>query len=110
MIGWYLLVVAFAAYRLTRIVTDDTITLPWRDRLFTWTWTENDDGDFTPRAPWRTWAYALFTCGWCLGWWVSYATLAFWTWVVRDGGSVPAFLVAGAAVAGLQGLLASKTD
>lgn len=107
--GWDLVALVFAAYRITRIVTDDTISLPFRDRLFDWAWRAEDDS-VVARAPWRTWAYTLFTCSWCFGWWVSYAVLALWVWGVQDGMGVLRYLILGAVVAGGQGFLASRSD
>lgn len=135
---WLGLVVGvLAAYRLTRVVTTDTITERWRDRLYRWAWVEPDeperyraawlrwhddepfpesqgvDEDPTPPQPRtgaaRTYVNGLLQCSWCLGVWVSYAVTAFWCWVVRDGVPVALYLVAGAAVAGGQGFIASRS-
>lgn len=127
-----LVVVALASYRITRVVTTDTLTQAPRDRLYHWAWVEPDepelyalrrqehgidplvmerDDDVAPmprKGGLRTYVNELFNCPWCLGVWVSYAVLAFWCWVVRDGIAVAAYLVTGAAVAGAQGWLASR--
>lgn len=127
-----MVVVILATYRLTRIITTDTITERWRDRLYHWSWVEPDEPDAYARAAatqadgvvaaqgagqplpraggWRTYLNELFNCPWCMGWWIAYAVTAFWCWVVRDGVSVAVFLVLGAAVAGAQGFLASRQD
>jgi Protein of unknown function (DUF1360) len=122
-------VVILASYRLTRVVTTDSISERARDRLYRWAWVEDNEPEAyaAARVRWqddppfdaegrpmprvggfRTYVNELFNCPWCLGWWVSYAVLAFWAWVVRDGMNVAAYLVAGAAVAGAQGFLASR--
>lgn len=120
MIGWLgLLVVVFASYRLTRIVTTDTITTNLRDRLFRWAWSDSEaDGavrrrvsdtedEIIPaaRAPWRTYVNELVTCPWCFGVWVSAAVYSLWRWV--DWMPLHAALVI-LAVAGAQGFLASR--
>lgn len=136
MTGWFgLAVVALAAYRITRVVTTDSITEHARNRLYRWAWVEPDEpaayeaaahmvearapgtiatqgaGQPLPRhGGGRTYANELFNCPWCLGVWVSYAVLAFWSWVVLDGTPVDRYLVLGAAVAGVQGFLASRSD
>lgn len=47
---------ALAAYRLTRLVVEDTITVRPREALIA-------------RGP--GWAGDMLTCPWCVGWWVS---------------------------------------
>lgn len=109
-------VVALAAYRLTRIVTLDTISDPFRARLHRWAWNDDDPVEGVddegrpaffarPRAAWRTWVDGLVTCPLCLGVWVSAATYAAWRW--WDVAPVRA-VIAIFAVAGLQCFLASK--
>lgn len=104
-----LVAIALASFRLTRLVTDDVITKPFRQWLDAFAWdSENryDGGDGftypTARAPWRTWLHGLLTCGWCLGVWVSAATYVLWD----HGGGVGRTIVAVGAVAGVQGLAA----
>lgn len=130
-----LIIVALAAYRITRIVTTDSITAAPRERLYRWAWVEPNEVDLyairraeheakeqalgfgldeeaNPPMPrqggLRTYVNELFNCPWCLGVWVSYAVLAFYAWVIRDGITVAAYLVTGAAVAGAQGWLHSR--
>lgn len=121
-----LVVCALAAYRLTRIVTTDTISEPWRDRLYRWAWVDPsaDDyderhadatrgGEFVPyprQGGLRTYVNELFNCPWCFGVWVSAAVVAVWCWIVRDGISVALYLAMVFAVAGAQGFLASRQD
>jgi hypothetical protein len=129
------LVVALAAYRATRVVTRDSISEAFRDRLYRWAWVESDEAELyvlawslakgepfpgwvnVPEGGWppmprngglRTYVSELFQCPWCLGVWVSFALLAVWCWGVHDGIGVLRFLVLGLAVAGVQGFLASK--
>jgi len=133
-VTWFgLAVCTFAAYRATRVVTTDSITEHARDRLYHWAWIDPDDNSVVyqfrrgalaadgydtqdgtvplPRAgAWRTYVNELFNCPWCLGVWVSFAVVAFWSWVVRDGIGVGLYLVCAAAVAGGQGFLASRKD
>jgi hypothetical protein len=125
------LVVVLAAYRATRIVTTDSISAPFRERLYRWAWVEPtepdaysvaagrvrlagyafDDASPLPReGGLRTYVSEVFQCSWCLGVWVSYVVAAVWWWGVRDGGPVVAFAVVGLAVAGGQGFLASRAD
>lgn len=123
---WFgLAVCILAAYRITRVVTEDSITDAPRDRIYHWAWVEPGDGvayqmfasrydgepgQPVPRAPWRTYVNELVNCPWCMGVWVSFAVTAFWAWVVRDGIAVAAYLVVAAAVAGGQGFVASRKD
>lgn len=132
-IGWLGLVVCvFAAFRVTRFFTADSLMHAFRSRLYRWAWVEPDEADLyrlsyamqtgsmdgvdecvdpMPRqGGLRTYVYELLTCAWCLGVWVSFAVVAFWAWVVLDGVAVDAYLVTGAAVAGAQGLLAARGD
>ncbi len=103
-------VLALAAFRLTRLLAADTITDPWRGWLFRWAWNDEvltDDGTGhltpTPRGGgWRTWAWMLATCQWCLGVWIAVAVYAGWRW----GGDVAQAVVVVLAVAGVQGALA----
>ena len=102
-------VLALAAFRLTRLATTDTITDPWRGWLFRWAWdaenpTDDGDGHMVPtaRAGWRTWAWTLATCQWCLGVWLALGVYAGWRW----GGDVARAVVVVFAIAGAQGALA----
>jgi hypothetical protein len=114
-IGWFgFVVVALAAFRLTRVVTTDKISLPLRDRLYDFAWNDDDPvaipgthpTAYSPRAraPWRTWLWTLLTCGWCLGFWVAAATYSAWRW--WDTEAVRAVITV-FAIAGAQGLLGS---
>lgn len=108
-----LVVVAFAAYRVTRVVVADTIS----DSFRAWVWARSyeriDDydslADTDTRTARRSWwwekAYQLVSCPWCTGWWVSLATYAAWFhWHVSFARPV----IAAVAVAGLQGFIASR--
>lgn len=139
MTGWLALVVilGLAAYRLTRVVTTDSITERARERLYRWAWVEDDEVeayasawlrwrgdepfphsqgvDENPRPPmprrggFRTYVSELFQCPWCLGVWISAAVVVFYAYVVADGFSVGWLLLLAAAVAGLQGFVASRS-
>lgn len=85
------LVVALAAYRITRVIVDDTITASWR----TWLWrhayvvggydaatdrnvaVRRDGGGTLAGWAWVK-AYQLFTCPFCTGWWVTIAFYVAW--------------------------------
>lgn len=116
-----LVVLALAAFRATRLVAEDTISDPFRSRLFRWAWDDEnlvDDGHGhqVPTARtrhgaaderrlfdgWRTWVWMLFTCQWCLGVWISTAVYCAWRW----GGDVALSILAVLAIAGLQGAVA----
>ena len=60
------LIVCLAAARLTRLVTDDTITEPLR------VWASD-----------RRVLYELVTCPWCIGFWISLGCVAVW-WTTGD--------------------------
>lgn len=104
-------VMGLAAMRLTRLVVADTITDPWRERLYRWAWDEEHptarDGALwpTPRGGFRTWVYAGLTCAWCFGVYVSVAVYCGWRW----GGDVARAIIVVAAVAAVQGALAVWT-
>jgi hypothetical protein len=103
-----------ASYRLTRIVTLDTITEPWREQIFN-RWPPDDD-----RARWRWvpelralvkrdpkapaprvhWIGQLVECPWCCGFYISGVVVAVTGWFV----SVPAPLIVWPAVSTLVGL------
>jgi len=75
-----------AAYRLTRLVTTDTISDPIRDRLIERIYRAGYWGDMKPPlGGWSELARAdeeppkladLLTCWWCAGWWVSALVVA----------------------------------
>lgn len=110
-----LAVLALASYRATRLMTDDTLTLPLRDRLYRWAWDDEhpvanrETGQLEPRprAPLRTYVYELVTCSWCLGVWVAALLYVLWRWSswapVRYG-------IVVLALAGAQGFVASRRD
>lgn len=77
---WEALLIAFAAFRVWRLLAEDTILdkpRRWFLRLGNW----ERDGDPVPdgyRAKWGE----LFQCPWCLGFWIS---LAWWgAWQVSE--------------------------
>lgn len=83
-----LAVVALAAYRLTRVVVEDTITASFR----AWVWRRayvpagydaRADRDTAVRRHGRAgWAweklFQLVTCPFCLGWWVTIGLFVAW--------------------------------
>lgn len=78
---------ALAAYRLTRLVTTDTIVTPWREQVFNrWPptfdrsrlrWTSEQRhvfraaDDSVPVAHWAK----LLDCPWCAGFWITGAAV-----------------------------------
>lgn len=106
-------ILALAAYRAARFVTHDTLTGPFRGRLYTWAWdaskptTEWVDGAEmevpSARAAWRTYVYELFTCAHCIAVWIAAAFYLAWRY---GGTAILAFLTV-VAVAGAASLFTS---
>lgn len=92
-----LAVVALASFRLTRLVTSDTLTETPRRAVQRWALTQR----MAERPSLKL--DELVGCNYCAGWWVTLAVLAAWR--------VPLFrpLVRAFAAAGAQALL-SATD
>lgn len=89
--AWWLAIFlnSLAVYRVTRLVTRDTITQPFRD------WLVRD---------WHGWVVELLQCPWCFSIWVAagatvltYFEWGTWKWIA-----------AGLAFAALAGLIAEK--
>lgn len=96
----------FATYRATRLVTGDTLTDDLRGRVFAWAWTADDLGALTPRAGWKAWLYELVSCPFCIGVWFALGATVIvrdWPWSNWHGGR---WLLFALAVAGVQALLA----
>lgn len=82
------LLTLLATCRITRLITEDTLTKPIRDHVAARATPR--PGRRVPRA-WR-WADKLLTCAWCSGFWVSVATvggyfacwLGEWPWTGWD--------------------------
>lgn len=90
------LILAAAAYRITRLVVIDDITAPARNA-----WT-----GFLANFPNRfaAWITDLFTCTWCAGVWISVALYAIYLGDSPHTFGRVDWLVA-AGIAGVQGLL-----
>lgn len=116
-----LVILGLAAYRLTRLWTADSITLPWRDMLYDWAWRDVDAngrplavpvprGRHENRPGWnggfRTWVHKGLTCQQCFGVWVGIAVYCAWRW----GGDVALGILAVAALLGVQSALAVFVD
>lgn len=89
-----LVFLALAGYRLTQLGVHDAILDPIRDRIFAWQARR-------PESKLRTLVITLISCIYCLGWWLTGATLAaYLLWpdnrLVQVG--ITWFAVAGAAV------------
>lgn len=93
------LVVGLASYRLARAIAVDSITDPIRLWLYDRAWpggpiAAHEPGD----RPWA-WLFALASCPFCVGFWISLVLYACW---VNVGWS--RVLIAAVAVAGIQSL------
>lgn len=101
-----------ATCRITRLITEDTITKPIRDHVAARA--APRPGRRGPRT-WR-WADKLLTCGWCSGFWVSAVTvggyfrcwLGEWPWADLTHGF--AYLAAVLACAYASALIADWLD
>lgn len=113
-----LVVLALATYRVARIIAEDTISEPARERMYRWAWDDahpdesvDDDGKRVllahPRAAWRTWVHGLFTCPLCIGVWTAAALYALWRFVDWEPVNVAIVMLA---IAGLQCFLATRAD
>jgi len=109
-----LLVVGLAGYRLTRVVTSDSISDPFRAWLWDRAYTHAGmtyDFQHDTQAPavrskaWR-WVYDLLSCPYCLGFWL---TLAVW-WGYTFGPEWVERGVEALAAVGVQAFIASRRD
>jgi hypothetical protein len=100
-----IVVLAFATFRLARLIAVDSISLALRERVYRFAYAEDGELPPVPRAPWRTWVYDLVTCVHCLGVWLAVAVYCAWRW----GGDVAFAILTVAAIAGAQSALASFT-
>lgn len=66
---WPAVVLALATFRITRLIGWDDLTAPFRGWVVGWS--ENGDHE-------RQWAFALLSCPWCVGWWVSLLAALGW--------------------------------
>ncbi len=108
--GWAFLLLAMAAFRVTRLIGWDEITEPLRQRVLT----KRTGGVMDSVRPRKVkflrersaWLTKMMQCPWCLGWWVS---LVWWgAWIVWPTGT----LIAATpwALAALVGLGAKNLD
>ena len=93
-----LVLLALAAFRVTRFIIFDSLIDEPRDKFHIWLVTKKE-GDFRkPRTSiWMSKIHDLFSCTWCVGVWVS--VLLYWVYA-REFDFINI-----AAVAGLQGLI-----
>lgn len=98
------LVLAFASYRLTRILVIDTLFEGWRAKFHAFLVNRTvKNGKF--RLFWEK-THDLTSCTWCTGAWLSVALYSFYVWQYPwDLGRIDWIIIA--AVAGVQGLLHS---
>jgi hypothetical protein len=89
------LILGLAAYRGARLISNDTITKPIRDKLY----------GLQSHGRLGKWAHSLITCPWCVSVWLSAFAVIWWIWLI-----LPAWpgwgetLLAWWAVAGVAGL------
>lgn len=100
-----LLVLAFASYRITRAAARDSITAPLRDTLTNWALTH-------PTSRWRAMVDVLIQCTYCIGWWISGATLATYLLATGNWHDAPLIIhvIEWAAVGGAQAYLNAGDD
>jgi len=110
-------ILALAAYRITRLIVDDTILgkPPKSDnagnlldegtgyRRWLDGWAYKADG--SNRGALRGWLGDLLTCSFCTGVWVTAGCLALWV----NGGDVGQWFLIGAAIAGGQAFIGSRS-
>jgi len=108
--GWETLLLALAAYRVTRLIGWDTLT----ERLRNWLMVrkvvasvEGREGEsrrvVVMRSPLLS---KLINCPWCLGWWIS---LAWWAaWIAWPAGTLVA--ATPFAIAAIVGLVSKNLD
>lgn len=102
----WLVILALASYRLTRIPVRDTITQRARDAL------SNRAAD-RPESRTRAAAETLASCAYCAGWWISGAVLATYLLATGRWDDAPVLvhlLVEWPAVAGAQALFSAADD
>jgi hypothetical protein len=88
-----LLILSLAGFRITRLITQDTITEPIRNAIWN-------------KFPPSTQIGYLFTCNWCTGFWV--ALLVFISWVVAPEATIVVSLVL--SISTIIGLISAWTE
>lgn len=79
---WAFLLLALAAFRVYRLIAEDTI-LDWpRRRLLRLGNEWMQEGDHVPDEFREKWSLFI-TCPWCLGFWLSVAAWLAWLWQPR---------------------------
>lgn len=101
-----IVVLGLVAYRATRVLTVDSISDPFRERLYGWAWAGTLERPVS-RGRARGWTYELLTCTHCLGVWVSLAVVIVYGAVTRYPSDAGAWLLDVLGVAGVQSVLAS---
>lgn len=120
-----IVVLGLATYRLTRLCTSDSITLPAREAVFRFAYTDEFDAEawlakqprtvreipsHIPRGGLRTWIYALATCDQCLGVWWGAAIYTAWVMRFDVNTDVVAAVITVAALLGIQSVVAWVVD
>lgn len=107
-----LLVVGLAGYRLTRVVTSDTISDPFRAWVYAHAYAASGYDSRTDSEQARVrhrgwhWFYMLVSCPFCLGFWVTLGVWSAWKW----GPDWCRSAVAAIAAVGVQAFIASRRD
>jgi hypothetical protein len=105
--GWFeFVVLALVAFRLYRLVGEDTIL----DRPRSWAlglsgWKQGEDTPDGYRVKWGE----FITCPWCAGFWISGLVALTWALVV-DWPGVVSFAFTWLALSGAVGLIAKNLD
>lgn len=103
--GWQFLLLALAAFRVTRLIGWDSITEKIRQRILVKA-TGAMHGSRRVVTARKTMLAKLISCPWCLGWWVC---LAWWAaWEIWPAGTVVA--ATPWALSALVGLIAKNAD
>ena len=96
------LILAFVVYRIARVMTVDAISDPWRAWLYSQVQNTGPD-----KRSFARWALKLLTCPYCLGVWLAFIVVLFWSLVVADDWLGWEYPLAALAVAGAQSLMTS---
>lgn len=109
-----MLVLGLASYRITRFLVTDTLMGMGPDSG-SWLSTKVDAFAYNPdgsnRSWWRGKIGDLVTCLYCLGWWVSCAVLALWTWSFPWTSNDPQqWILLAFAISGIQAFIGSRMN
>src|SRR6187551_66986 len=80
---WHFLLLALAAYRLWKLLAEDTILDKPRNWVMGLGWNWDDETDDVPSGYREHWGIFL-TCPWCAGAWISGLVYLAWLWLLGD--------------------------